>query len=90
MRSRRIHDDMCDVYCLTCAAYFEFNITGEEFRDSYIEHGGSEHMADHMWGKFDQYNHSILKTLGNADLNNRRLLTMVVNDWCEEHPQVVR
>lgn len=81
---------ICGPDCLVCASFFEFNITGEEFRKSYVDHGGSEHLADHMWGKFDGYKHSILKLIGSADFANRTILTDVVNDWCKAHPKDVK
>lgn len=80
----------CSEECLVCATFFEFNITGEEFRKSYMDHGGSEVLADHMWGKFDGYKHSILKLMGSADYANRKLITDVVNDWCKTHPKDIK
>ena len=81
---------VCDTHCLVCASFFEFNITGEEFRKSYMDHGGTEHLANHMWEKFDGYKHSILKLMGSADFANKNIITDVVNDWCKAHPKDVK
>lgn len=82
-------DWLCKADCLVCASFFEFNITGEEFRKSFVEHGGEEFIADHMWSKFHGYEHSILRLMGAADRKNRKVLTGVVNDWCQSHPEDV-
>ncbi|MDD3492572.1 MAG: hypothetical protein PHZ19_03645 [Candidatus Thermoplasmatota archaeon] len=76
----------CDIDCLVCASYFEFNINGETFRELYQKYGGSRSMADHMWGKFTDHHHSILHVIGVADTSNREILTRMITDWCREHP----
>ena len=62
-------------------AIFEYNISGEEFKRLYVKAGGTPHIADHLWGKFEKHDHSILHVFGYADLENKRLLTKVVNEW---------
>jgi hypothetical protein len=75
-KSPQMSKDMIDKL-----AFFEYNIDGEEFKRLYVKAGGTPHMADHLWGKFDSHNHSILHVFGYADLENKRLLTKVVNEW---------
>lgn len=62
-------------------AFFEYNIDGAEFKRLFVKIGGTPHMAEHLWGKFESHDHSILYVFGYADLENKRLLTKVVNEW---------
>lgn len=62
-------------------AFFEYNIDGNEFKRLFVKVGGTPNMAEHLWGKFESHDHSILHVFGYADLENKRLLTKMVNEW---------
>ena len=70
---------------ITCLAYFEYNIDGDAFSKLFQEAGGSERMANHIWGKFADYEHSFLRTFGMADSDNREILFKVASKWCKEN-----
>lgn len=69
---------------ITCLAYFEFNIDGGTWDKYFQEAGGDKDMADHLWEKFHGYGHNFLRTFGNSDLSNRKLLFEVATRWCKE------
>jgi len=60
---------------------FEFNIDGSLFRIMFVHFGGTEHMAEHIWSKFNGYKHSIVKTFGHLDDMNREIVVKMVNAW---------
>lgn len=52
-------------------AIWEFNdADGKTFREIF-----GERNWEHLWGKFEHYNHSILALWGNLDLENREKLS---------------
>ena len=60
-------------------AYFEYNINGETFKEKFMKFGGTEQMADHLWDKFHGYNHSIIKSWGALDLQNKKIMIKVID-----------
>jgi hypothetical protein len=53
-------------------ALWEFNdADGQAFREIF-----GEENWEHLWGKFQHYNHSILALWGSLDLENRAKLTV--------------
>ena len=70
---------------VTCLAYFEYNVEGPTFEKLFLEAGGTKHMANHMWGKFNDYDHSFLRLFGMADSDNRKKLLDVASKWCEKN-----
>jgi len=61
---------------------FEYLIDGETFRKLFVENGGTESMATHLWEKFHEiYNHSILKLWRSLDSSNREIMLRVINRW---------
>jgi hypothetical protein len=60
---------------------FEYWINGEKFRELFVEAGGSENMARHLWDKFHGYDHSILKLWGAMDSKNKELVLKVIQAW---------
>jgi len=42
-------------------------------------------MAEHIWGKFHDYEHNFLRTFGMADSDNREKLFKVATEWCRTY-----
>lgn len=68
--------DACIVEHLT---YFEYNISGETFKEKFMKFGGEESMANHLWEKFHGYNHSILSSWGALDKQNKEIMIKVID-----------
>ena len=63
---------------------FEYNIEGPAFRYLFVKKaGGTNHMANHLWGKFHDKNHSVLALWGSLDSENRRRLVKVIDEYPE-------
>jgi hypothetical protein len=62
-------------------AVFENDINGIVWKELYVRAGGSEHMAGHLWSKFVQYDHSILKLWSYLDNDNSKLIVSVINKF---------
>ena len=58
-----------------------FNTDYPEFEKSFIKHGGTAHMADHLWKKWKIEHHDdFLGMVGTLDFENMRIMEKVVDD----------
>ncbi len=62
-------------------ADFEYDVDGTQFTRLFMKHGGTEHMAKHLWNKVDGYNHSILKLWKSLDKENTAIVSQVLKAW---------
>lgn len=75
-------DDIQRNACVTThLSFFEYNVDGPVFRYLFMKNGGGENMANHIWNKFHEKNHSVLSLWGSCDNENRGILIKVISDW---------
>lgn len=64
--------------------HYEYWLDGHEFRTAFTKHGGTEHLAQHLWDKFHgTYKHSILNLWRSLDNDNRKMLLKMINEEVE-------
>ena len=63
----------------------QYNIDGETFRKNFINSGGTERMARHIWEKWKiEHHNNFLDTFGNLDEDNQELITKTILAFAKE------
>lgn len=62
-------------------AHFQHYVDGAVWDKMFVEQGGSQTMARHLWMKFDGYDHSILRMWRDLDTGNRVIVAKMIESW---------
>lgn len=65
---------------LQCAQLFEWNVSGEDFKNLYVKHGGDSDIGSHLGRRFAEK--GLLHTVAKSDLKAGRIIGKMVTDWC--------
>jgi hypothetical protein len=68
----------------------EYDIDGETFVKLWVKNGGEERLGQHVWDKFNGYNHSLLKLWGYLDSGNQKIMVKVINDYKERKNNTIQ
>lgn len=77
-------------FCKTinALAYFEFNVNKETFVKLFLKYSDDKELAEHLWNKFHEYNHSILKLVGSADLETLKILANAIEEGIQKYMEM--
>src|SRR4030065_1373364 len=65
-------------------SYMEYNLDGTTFKKHFMDAGGSESTANHLWSKFHAHDHSFLGMFGYLDTENINIVTKALNSILQE------
>jgi len=60
---------------------FQYDVDYAEWERLYLAVGGTKNMAQHLWGKFHEYDHQILKLWADLDSEQRPLILAMISKW---------
>jgi len=60
---------------------FQHDVDYAEWERLYMAVGGTKNMAEHLWSKFHEYDHQILKLWIDLDSEQRILVLAMINRW---------